>query len=408
MEPTLSNNNFWKFLLNFSLTNAIWIIPVIIFGGNGLIFTSIFYPFLLCYGYLSWLQYYKRKPLLLQRVAKFILRLYYLVVLIFLVLTGIATYEGIVNVFGLTSDLHLFFAGVFAVGIPLALLAITLFIKERRSPSFILAAFLLYMLFDSMTALPYNFLFFYEHLKIAANVEYDREKLTVVIDACDSVLTPRYTKSVSGLSQYKNQRQNHIVDENLNAARKFTHDSSGLELRLSKGIITQEKYENEFSYITRKYRPKDVSTSTKENNTLSVLQDDSSSTGKLLEQLSQCKALKMKLDNISKTDSAATVCSIIKVDLIPICNGSRDSSLQSLIKLLYPKKPSSLESIKQLYNMIGNWVSGNRETGVGATVGADYDKETAMLMKMSLSSSLVIDILPLLLSLLYAKFKRDE
>lgn len=408
MEPKPSMKTFWKFLLNFTLTNIVWIIPAIALGGSGRMFTVIFYPFLLCYGYLSWLLYTNRKPLLFQRIAKFIKGLYYFVVIIFLVLTGMATYEGIVNVFGLVSGLHLFFAGVFAVGIPLALLAITFFIKERRTPSFILAAFLLYMLFDAMTALPYNFLFFYEHLKTAANVEFDREKIRIVMDACDSVLTNRNTKAGSALGQYKNRRQNHIADENLNSARKFSHDSSALMLKLHLGTIDEDRFRRDFNYIAGKYRPREIITSDNENTTISKLQEEFNTTDTLLGQLRQCKLLKLTLDNVSNTDSATRLGSTIKVTLIPICNGSRDSTLQSFVALLYPKKPSSLESIKQLYRMIGDWLSGNEAGRDKNTAGATYDKETEMLMHMSLSSSLVIDILPLFLSLLYAKFKRDE
>ena len=95
------------------------------------------------------------------------------------------------------------------------------------------------------------------------------------------------------------------------------------------------------------------------------------------------------------------------MDLISVCNGSRDTTLMGYVKLLYPNKPSALQSIKQLYKFIGNKIAG-KETTITDNSNQSYDKDTDMLIMMSLSSSLVIDILPLLLSLLYAKFKRDD
>jgi hypothetical protein len=396
-----------KFLLRFTLINFIWIIPVGIFCLQGIFLSILFFSFLVSFTYLSWLQYFNKKPVLLQKVVASIKILYYLCVIIFLVLTGVATYKGIVNVFGLVGWLHLSFAVVFAIGIPLTLFVITLMIKERKTPSFIFAALILYLLFDAMTALPYNFLFFYENVKCASNIEYDKKNLCTVIDACDSIITPKYSISVVNLSRIRSQLKSSIAENDLNSSRGFKFDSSALETQLQKGTIDPKTYKSKYNALQTRYRPKAIKRSQEDNDAFNVSFADSVGYRKLLDELARCKSMKLDLDNANNTDSAGKLSKMIKIDLIPICNGSNDTKLKSYVKMLYPNKPSSLESIKQLYRFIGNKIVGN-ETQLVENEESNYDKGSDMLIMMSLSSSLVIDILPLLLSLLYAKFKRDE
>lgn len=402
------NKTTLKFILRFALCNCIWIIPVIAFCLHGAVLTTIFYSFLLSYAFLSWLQYFDKKPIILQKTSWLIKLLYYIAISIFLVLTGFATYEGIVNVFGLVSNWHIAFAIVFAIGIPLALFVITLFIKERKSPSLIIGALVLYVLFDSLTALPFNFLFFYEHLKTASNVEFDKRNITVVIDACDSVITPKYTAAVNKLTNISSKMRNAATESIENTSKRLEFDKEQLKSQLNEGTITKEKYDENFNWLRHKYKPKEIKKSEKDNNAFNTCYADSISTGNLLAELSKCKSMKLNLDNTSNVDSATRLSNLIKVHLIPICNASNDTTLKSYVALLYPNKPSSLESIKQLYRFIGYRIIGQDETKIIENNNNGYDKDSEMLLMMSLSSSIVIDILPLLLSLLYAKFKRDD
>jgi len=405
MSQTEETKTPLKFILRFALINFIWVVPVIAFCLHGTLLKTIFFSFLVSYTFLSWLKYFEKKPVTLQKVSVVIKFLYYLSVIIFLGLTAVATYEGIVNVFGLVGW-NRAFAVVFAIGIVIGLFVIILFIKERKTPSLIFGALVLYILFDSMTALPYNFLFFYEHLKTASNVEYDKKNLSVVIDACDSIITPKYNTAVHNLTTITSKMKNAASDAETNNDRKLKHDQQQLDAQLVKGTITQEQYNQSYNWLMTKYRPKDIKKSERDNNTFNSSFADSIKYQKLLEDLSTCKSMKLTLDNIANTDSATRLGNRIKMNLIPICNS--DTTLKQFVQQLYPNKPSALQSIKQLYRFIGNKLIGNDDAQLVEASGKGYDRDTDMLIMMSLSSSLVIDILPLLLSLLYAKFKRDD
>jgi|GEM_PF-1940440 len=395
-----------KFLLRFALINCIWIVPAIAFFLHGTLLKVLFFSFLVSYTYLSALKYFGKKPVTLQKVATVISWSYWGTVVIFLGLTGVATYEGIVNVFGLTGG-HKWFAGVFAFGISSALFVITLFIKERKTPSLIFGALILYLLFDSMTALPYNFLFFYEHLKTASNVEFDKKNLSVVINACDSVITPKYETAVNNLRNINSRVSNAMTEDETNKQRRLESDKAALREQLNEGTITQEEYNNQFNYLKIKYRPREIKRSDRENDLFNESDAATISYKRLLDTLQTCKNKKLKLDRITNTANAKSLGDSIKMKLISVCNGSKDTTLMGYVNLLYPNKPSALQSIKQLYRFIGSKIAGK---GTTITDNSDqrYDKDTDMLIMMSLSSSLVIDILPLLLSLLYAKFKRDD
>lgn len=405
MSQTEQTKTPLKFILRFTLINFIWIAPLVALCLHSTVLKIIFFSFLVSYTFLSWLKYFGTKLVILQKVSVIIKFLYYLSVLIFLGLTGVATYEGIVNLFGLVGWNQVF-AVVFAIGIAIGLFVITLFIKERKTPSLIFGALVLYILFDSMTALPYNFLFFYEHLKVAANVEYDKKNLSVVVDACDSIIIPRYDSAVHNLTSISSKMNNAVSDAEANNERKLKHDQQQLDDQLNKGTITQEQYNQSYNWLMIKYRPKEIKKSKNDNNVFNSSFADSIRYQKLLNDLLICKDMKLILDNTTNTDSASQLSNRIKMNLIPICNS--DTSLKGFVQQLYPKKPSALQSIKQLYRFIGNKIIGKNDVKLVEENEKRYDEDTDMLIMMSLSSSIVIDILPLLLSLLYAKFKRDD
>lgn len=406
MEKT--DKSIVKFLKNFLLSNFIWIVPCLLFCFRTQALSILFLSFLVSYTYLCWLKYLHQSPVFLQRVSKGISALYYISVIIFLVLTAIATYEGIVSVFGLSSRGSIVFALIFSAGIPVALFLITLFIKERKSPQVILGAFVVYVLFDVLTALPFNFLFFYDHLKKASNVEFDRSNISLAIDACDSSITPRYKAAVNSIETINSKRSSSVNYNDLDRRRKFTYDSTSLRDQLNNGTITRGKFDTSYNLLKGKYAPPTVKISKEDSIQLSRVRPDSLDYGLLLAELAECKSMKLTLYNTSNTDSATRLSETIKIKLIPICNGSRDSTLQRYVKSLNPNKPTQLGSIKQLYLFIGNRIAGKETTLNPGGDQSTYDKDTDMLLNMSLSTSIVIDILPLLLSLLYAKFRRNE
>ena len=141
---------------------------------------------------------------------------------------------------------------------------------------------------------------------------------------------------------------------------------------------------------------------------LSKAKADSTKYATMLFKLDGCRSQKFKLDRTMHTKEAQMLIAPLKQDLLSICNASDDSLLKLRSTVLTPKPLTSLEAIKSLYGYLWRGVSGDPVKSNAVGREASEQKENDMLITMSLASSLVIDILPLFLSLLYARFKRED
>ena len=407
-QHKISFKSFSLFLIQFILNNFFWIVPIIIIL-QGTIIKVIFFSFFVTFIYISAVKYFKENHVSLISVSKRIEILYYITISIFLCLTGIATFEGIMNVFGLVGWVKVGFAIFFALAITLALLYLTFCIKERRTPSFILAALMAYLVCDFFTALPFNYLFFYENLKTASNIEFDKKNITVVINACDSIIRPKYTTAEKKLINNRSKIRDQISLEKINYDLNLKIGTERLKSRYNNGngTINRAEYNKELNDLQKGKTHKNISFNKDETEINIKSYADSIAYKRLLNSLDSCKNKNFIFVKTSNTNDASKLSNELKINLTSIINSSQDSNLKKYIILLYPNKPSSLQSILQLYNFIARKLSIN-ESKQTDDADKNYDKDTDMLITMSLSCSIVIDILPLLLSILYAQFKRVD
>ncbi|MDI9337665.1 MAG: hypothetical protein QM539_04475 [Alphaproteobacteria bacterium] len=266
----------------------------------------------------------------------------------------------------------------------------------------------LYILFDALIALPFNFLFFYNKLTDSYKIEEDKKNIPIVIQKVDSILKPKISNTAISLQINDAElKQNlNIIDlqteEKLKDLEKiYSLNSKEYNLERSK-ILNIKKQQKNNVFIAPKTK-KDI-TNLAQNSVKNKVYE----TLKL--KLDTCSILNRKLILSDNNDSNKLITDIIKNKLVNICNS--DPDLKSFVKILNTQHPSSLKSLELLYKFIGKKLTttttNNNNEAVAEVANLNFNSDTERLITMSLSISIVIDILPLLLSLLYRKYNIDD
>jgi hypothetical protein len=389
--------NSLNFLGKQLLVHFIWIIPAIYLCWGHFTLSLFLFSTLVTYFFLIWTKWRSGDYVAMKKGPWIIWATYYLAICAFLYLTGFATFEGIVNVFGLVSPVKWSFALVFAAGIAITLLVLTMILKERRKPQVVFAAIVLYGLFDGMTALPFNFLFFYENLNRAAETEKDKESLERVLQITDSILQPKQKDS------WTEGKKLQVGDSIKQSKRDAEYDGEikRISKDLREGNITDSAYNYKYAKAERKYNRGGGGGVLTQQVDLIV---NSVNYDGMLDTLKLLRESKLLLENEAHAGKARLLAAQMKAQLASLCRASDDSVLVAAAETLQSPRMSPLESIKLLYQFLGGVLVGKSDEVLGS---AGLPKDAALLIHISLASSIVIDILPLLLSLLYAAYKRS-
>ncbi|MDR1652204.1 MAG: hypothetical protein LBS01_00880 [Prevotellaceae bacterium] len=395
---------FFKFLGKFLLTHLIWIVPVsvLILCYKPALYPVIILPFLITFVFLSWEKHKKdtkEKEWNVHKLSKPLAAVYYGVILLFLTLTMFATYFGMSKVFALEQDGFWVAAGI-SFGVPLALFVIILFTKARKTPHFFISACVLYVLFDGLVALPFNFLFFYDHLTKCERVEKSEEYFGTVIDNCDSIIAPKVKQwtsryeSLTDTTFYKDINNQKLSQ----ATSQVTAQTNLIEFSKNQGVYTEEEAKAMKKQVGNT-AIKSIGNNTKESKEQTEkgkkeAKDSMDFYNALDTLLIRCKNIQNQIANTSKLDEKIPKVDSIRTLLSDICNGSNSTFLKSKAKSLRAAKQSSINSVKTLYEWIFDIIKGNIKKD--------------MTVIMSFSISVVIDILPLLLSLLFIMYKRND
>lgn len=415
------------FIGDFILTHFIWIVPITYF----LIFNKL--PLRLIFGCslvtIIYCSIKNKFPSLFQPVRgeisikKFSIwidLLYYITVFLFLFLTGWATYEGIGKILGIGRHIKTFQI-IFAIGIPLALFGIILIIKSRKTPMLIVAALILYILFDGLTALPFNYLFFYEHLTENTQLEKDENLFNNIIKECNLVVTSKIQQADSTIQRYDLQIADKTKQDSIRLMNEYNWQIAIYEKNINnapndslKNIIERKKS----TYMTNyNKKPGFYELPLKDKEIYLNKQSISKKYHSIKNSLDVCYSLKNTYDNIGKGNSLKVQTgNQLKHYLDNICAQTQDSLLLTYRNDLRPYKPSSFESIKEFYKWFFNNVflfninenkkdlPGKNETAISGKEEEDREWNNAI----SLALSIVIDILPLLYSLLYILYRKND
>lgn len=389
-----------KFLLHFFLTNAFWLIPAVWLcighGGGALILVSL----LLTYLYASWCVYTKTKFLGITIKPIYILWAYTVCVGGFIFLTGYSTYQGLVSAYGISGLDKKMVCFLIAFIVALTLLTITLMIKVRKAPDTIAGLIFLYILFDALTGLPANFLFFYENAQQGSEIKFNKEKIPPMITRCQAAITAMQSDarrtSITHQSLHDLQDQKDLKD---NQKYKDYLDKSGADT-----TATGKTVHNQL--LWRMLPAKTKTTQPAVDTALSNANVNDSLATHWLVSLGQAEATGERLRTINDADLSAKMADSIRDRLSVVIASSGLPALQSLTDSLRTKQPNSIETLKLLYRFLGSRFNGSNDDAVIKAEG--YDKDTAENIWMSLSTSVIIDILPLLFSLVYVKYKFND
>ena len=409
------------FLGRFLLGNFFWILPVAWLCAGHKIANIIFYSALVTYGFICGVLYFREKSISIRKTPVWVNRLYFGSVIGFLLITLWSTYQGLKSTFSLTGSTSQVFVFVLSTIICLTLFGITQMVKTRRTPAVLISFIVLYFVLDGLTALPANFLFFYENARKANEVGFNKTRLASALDQCRKYVDRKRDTAQSIVGSRESQALSQQFQDSLARAGALKRGYDALKnLDAHKAEMTEGRYDSLRDEINKKIdalsknipQPDPKPATGKRG---PPQQKHDTTLEKAINDLAHCKQWDIDLQNagdiytrLKKTDlfkESDDLADSMRIELHDIIQGSTDPQLRAYSDSLRSNKPSSIESVKMLYRYIfsGLGIGENHDTLMAA-----YDPDTPTLILVSLSSSIVIDILPLFLSLLYAKYRAND
>ena len=401
--PVDSTKIFKNFLPKHVLHTMFWFLPLLILSFSksffmGIVFLSIYTSFT----FVQWMKYINPKRLMIYQVSKLIEAGYYLSTGLFLFLTGRYVYKGLMSNYVTNRSEEWIYCALYSIAITALLVTITYMIKTGKK--WVLLC-VVYLVFDIPGAMPFNFLHFYENQKVQNRLDIDKKLVEEIKLNCDSVIKPQYESAkntVTTLIQTQNQK--YIAFQTEQATNQQTASNQiDAKIKGAKAIENTKDREKAFRSLpnsvkvpTAKYKIdttliKNISKGIADTLKLSILKN----------KLSKADTLMAKLTNSRDRELQLVIMEDIKSTLKDVSNSSGSPLLQVRAKELLPNEPTQLESLEALYNYVG-------ENIFSLKPEKETDERTKQLVLMSLIPSVIIDLLPLLFSIVFAWWNRNE
>jgi len=401
---------FMKFLPKHVLHTMFWFLPLLILSFSrsaftGIIFLSVYTSFT----FVQWMKYSNPKRLLIHQVSKLIEWGYYISTGIFLFLTGRYVYKGLMSNYVTNRSEEWVYCVLYSAAITILLITITYMIKTGKKWGMLC---LVYLLFDIPGAMPFNFLHFYENQKVQNRLDIDKKLVEEIKLNCDSVIKPQYEISKNDFARYsetKNQKQLAFLSEinanetNANTQIAANTKSSESIIKLAQSLNNNNDKQAMLRRIPTGVKVKEVKfkTDTVLINNLSRTSADTLKFSILIQKLSFADTLMTKLTNSKDREQQLVIVEDVKVILKDVSNSSGSPLLQIRAKELLPNEPTQLESLEALYNYVGEKIFSLKPE-------KEIDERTKKLVLMSLIPSIIIDLLPLIFSIAFAWWNRNE
>ena len=376
-------NDYFKFLIKVFLKHLIWIFPLLVLAfGKSLLLGFCAFCLIVSFTYWEFEKFkmpFKLKMHFTNDTIKFF---YKLAVWPLFSLTAWAIFEGIKNNYT-TGDsfVDYIFPVVYAIGLTSILIALTFMIKTGKQ-WLILA--LIYIVFDFPGAMPYNYLFFHEKLKAQNGFDVD-------------------------FQNYKNQ-----MDTTVSFMSPIISNTDNQLIILRSTISTKEQNKTKQAAIASQIKDKkivpDVKTSTTDANKLGKLVSDSVNNANFKDlQTSWTNSIANLTKNRKERILAMNT---FKQELNSYTNGmiyrGSDSArknntityLKAEIKKIDTKQKTQLEAIQDLFIYT--------KSLLGIKSLRALSKEEENFIEMCLLPSIIIDLLPLLFSIVYAKWNETK
>ena len=401
--PVDSTKTFKNFLPKHVLHTMFWFLPLLILSFSksffmGIVFLSIYTSFT----FVQWMKYINPKRLMIYQVSKLIEAGYYLSTGLFLFLTGRYVYKGLMNNYVTNRNEEWIYCALYSIAITALLITITYMIKTGKK--WVLLC-VVYLVFDIPGAMPFNFLHFYENQKVQNRLDIDKKLVEEIKLNCDSVIKPQYESAkntVTNLIQTQNQKYLAFQTEQ-ETNQQTASNQIDAKIKGAKAIENTEDRERAFRSLPNsvkvpkaKYKIdtiliKNISKGIADTVKFSILKN----------KLAKADTLMSKLTNSKDRELQLVIMEDIKSTLKDVSNSSGSPLLQVRAKELLPNEPTQLESLEALYNYVG-------ENIFSLKPEKETDERTKKLVLMSLIPSVIIDLLPLLFSIVFAWWNRNE
>ena len=297
-------------------------------------------------------------------------------------LTAWAIFEGIKNNYS-TGDsfVDYIFPIIYAIGLTSILVALTFMIKTGKK-WLILA--LIYIVFDFPGAMPYNYLFFHEKLKAQNGFDMDFQNYKTQMDTTVSFMAPIISNTDNQLNTLRNKINTDLENKKAQAA----------EYRKVKGWRTVA----------------DVKISPINANKLSKLMSDSVNYAKFknlqtdwtnsIANLTKNRKTRILAMNKFKQDLNSFTNGLVQNGADSISKNNTITYLKAQIKKIDTKQKTQLEAIQDLFIYT--------KSLIGVKSIRALSKEEENFKEMCLLPSIIIDLLPLLFSIVYAKWNETK
>lgn len=376
-------NSYLKFVTKVFLKHLIWIFPLVIFSfSKGALIGFCALCLIVSFTYWEFEKFKMPFKLKMHFTNDTIKLFYNLAVWPLFFLTAWAIFEGIKNNYS-TGDsfVDYIFPIIYAIGLTSILVALTFMIKTGKK-WLILA--LIYIVFDFPGAMPYNYLFFHEKLKAQNGFDVDFQNYKVQMDTTIAFMSPIITNN----------------DRQLNTLRN--------------NISTTEQNNIKQAQITSQIRNKNivpnVRTSSTNANRLSKLMSDSVNNAKFknlqtewansIANLTNNRKERILAMNKFKQDLNSFTNGLVQNGADSISKNNTITYLKGQIKKIDTKQKTQLEAIQDLFIYA--------KSLIGVKSIRALSKEEENFTEMCLLPSIIIDLLPLLFSIVYAKWNETK
>lgn len=382
-------NNYLKFITKVFLKHLVWIFPLLYIGFN-MNLEFGFFALCLIISFTYWeFEKFKLPFKLKIHITNSTIKLFYnLAVWPLFFLTALAIFEGIRNNYS-TGDnkLDFIFPLFYSIGLTSILIALTSMIKTGKK--WVILA-LIYILFDFPGAMPYNYLFFHEKLKAQNGFDVDLKEYKNQLENTSTLMAPfidSLVKERDADSINKIDKENEITQTK---SRIDDPDVKRDEWQLSKLTRKLTRLENTLRTFNLNYNKLQA-----EINSAEIFKGLDSYWTDSIVNLSIKRTARIQAMNEFKREFKSFT------DKLIIRGKESDiKELRANIKKIDPIQQTQLEVIEDLYTYTKNLV--------GIKTKKELTPEDNNFIEMCLLPSIIIDLLPLLFSIVYAKWNETQ
>lgn len=376
------SNHYKKFVLKVFLKHLVWMVPMLLFCfSKSLVLGICFICFIVSFTYWEFEKYKLPFKLKMHITSSTIKTFYNLSIWPLFFLTGWAIFEGIKNNYTTGDDIaDYIFPVIYAIGLTSILVALTHMIKTGKQ--WVLLA-IIYIVFDFPGAMPYNYLFFYEKLKAQNGFDVDYQNYKVQMDTTIAFISPLIASTNRNIITTRNEIETKISNA-VNQAKIYSDKTNKIIVPNVKVPATLGTKLNNFIadsiYLYRFAMLENVWT----NNIA-----DLSKSRK--DRIMFMNEFKQDLNSFTNSLTFNSADSISKRTI---------QYLKISIKEIDKEQKTQLEAIQDLF------IYSKSLLGINSL--RPLSKEDEEFIEMCLLPSIIIDLLPLLFSIIYAKWNETK